>query len=384
MSLVIAVKNNSVVYFGSDSQTTSGLSKINQISTDNLKVTKLKNDVLISGTGDCRTTQEIRRNAKLQEILGNNKITKEFLVKKYLPAMIEKLDNAGLILTKDNGTAEMNGGILIAQKDKLFYIKDNFLVFEIEKYVAMGSAQDLTLSPLLHLDYSKDINEQLLEIFHIAVKYDSGISSPFYFVNTQTMEYEFKEWYMFIIAKDRDRVYMALTVAERGCNNFDFETHYTKSNALLFKLKKHKHCIVGQDAHNMLSDIVKFNPDIFDSNIDMDNLVQNSIPKLKDFSKSYKCFESSNNEFRKKVFVAQNDKAYVISYNGYVQEIENFEVIGDYGHDICFGSFETTKDLPAMDRIKKAVSDFSKVNCEKPCDFVVIDTKNTKLRFVKM
>lgn len=193
MSLVIAVRKDDVVYLGSDSQSTSGTSKINSVSPDNMKVTKLKNDVLISGTGDCRTTQEIRRNAKLQEILENNKITKEFLVKKYLPPMMEELDNAGLLVTKDNGTAEINGGILIAQKDKLFYIKDNFLVFEIEKYVAMGSAQDLTLSPLLNLDYSKDINEQLLNVFHIAVKYDSGISSPFYFVNTQTMEYEFKE-----------------------------------------------------------------------------------------------------------------------------------------------------------------------------------------------
>lgn len=189
---------------------------------------------------------------------------------------------------------------------------------------------------------------------------------------------------MFLIVKDKDRVYMALTVVEANINNFDFETHYTKNNALLFKLKSHKNCIVGQDAHNMLSDIIKFNPDIFDSDIDMDNLVQNTIPKLKEFAKNYKCFENNNNEFRRKVFVAQNDKAFMINYNGYVQEIENFEVIGDYGRDICFGSFEQTKDLPAMDRIKKAVNDFSRVNCEKPCDFVVIDTKNTKLRFVKM
>lgn len=193
MSLIIAVRKDDVVYFGSDSQLTIGTSKNNNISPDNMKITKLKNDVLIAGVGDCRTTQYIKRSKVLRDMLENNKITKEFLVNKYIPVLIEELDNASLIVTKDNGTAEMNGNILIAQKDKLFYIKDNFLVFEIEKYVAMGSAQDLTLSPLLHLDYSKDINEQLLNVFHIAVKYDSCISSPFYFVNTQTMEYEFKE-----------------------------------------------------------------------------------------------------------------------------------------------------------------------------------------------
>ena len=194
MSLVIAVKNNGDVYFGSDSQSISGYSKMNLISTDNLKVTKLNNDVIISGAGACRITQEIKRNAKLQEILENSKITKEFLVNNYLPTMIEELDNVGLITIKDNGTAEINAGILIAQKDKLFYIDDNFLVFEIEKYVSIGSARDLTLSSLLNLDYSKDINEQLLNMLHIASKYDCSISSPFYFINTQTMEYEFKEW----------------------------------------------------------------------------------------------------------------------------------------------------------------------------------------------
>ena len=44
MSLVIAVKKDDVVYFGSDSQSTSGTSKINSVSPDNMKVTKLKND----------------------------------------------------------------------------------------------------------------------------------------------------------------------------------------------------------------------------------------------------------------------------------------------------------------------------------------------------
>lgn len=193
MSLVIAVRKDGVVYFGSDSQSTSGTSKINSVSPDNMKVTKLKNDVLIAGTGDCRTTQEIKRNAKLKEILENNKITKELLINKYLPTMFEELDNADLIITKDNGTAEMSSSILITQKDKLFYIDEIFLVYEVDKYVAMGSARDLTLSSLLNLDYSKDINEQLLRILNIASKYDSGISAPFYFVNTQTMEYEFKE-----------------------------------------------------------------------------------------------------------------------------------------------------------------------------------------------
>lgn len=193
MSLVIAVRKDDVVYFGSDSQLTSGTSKNNHISPDNMKITKLKNNVLIAGVGDCRTSQYIKRSKVLRDLLENNKITKEFLVNKYIPVLIEELEKEKLLLIKDNDIAEYGSTLLISQNDNLFIIKDTFLVFEIEKYVSVGSAQDFTLPGLLNIDYSKDLTEQMLDIFHLTSKYDSGISSPFYFINTKENEFVYKE-----------------------------------------------------------------------------------------------------------------------------------------------------------------------------------------------
>ena len=189
---------------------------------------------------------------------------------------------------------------------------------------------------------------------------------------------------MIIVAKDKDRVYMAQMLFSPYGDNYDYETHYSKNNALLFKLKNHKNFIVGQSGNNMLADIMRYNPSIFDKEIDVDNLVQNAVPKLKSFAKNYKCFCSSDNTFLNKIFVAQNDRAYVISYNGFVQEIEEFDVVCSDGIDICFGSLERTKGLPIMERIKTAIIDYSFSNCTKPIGFIVMDTKTTKLKYIAM
>lgn len=186
---------------------------------------------------------------------------------------------------------------------------------------------------------------------------------------------------MLAVIKDKDRVYMALTAIEMYHNNIDFQTHYSKNNAIIFKLKNHKNCIIGMDSHNPLIDLIKFNPDIFEKKIDVDNLVQQTLPKLKELARNHKCLEKDS-DFRKRIYIAQDVKVYVIEYNGYVQEIEHYEAIGDYSREMCYASFYSTENMSALDRIKIAVNEHSKINCLRPLNYFLIDTKNTNLRLI--
>ena len=193
MSLVIAVKNKGVVYIASDTQYSAELFKTNPLSIDSLKILKMKNNTLVAGVGDCNVFQKIVRNEKLQEILQNNDLTKEMLVKKYISTMIEILNKQNLLIQKENETMENDCHLLIAKDDKLFYIKNDFSVYEIEKYVVMGCAMELTYSTMLNIDYEKDIQKQILKAIQNATKYNSGISSPFCCIDTKTLQFEFKE-----------------------------------------------------------------------------------------------------------------------------------------------------------------------------------------------
>ena len=51
MSLIIAIKNDEIIYFGTDTQTTTGSFKKNQVIEDRFKVKKMPNDIVIGVVG---------------------------------------------------------------------------------------------------------------------------------------------------------------------------------------------------------------------------------------------------------------------------------------------------------------------------------------------
>ena len=131
--------------------------------------------------------------------------------------------------------------------------------------------------------------------------------------------------------------------------------------------------MIAVDGSGIFADLIRYNPYIFDENIDIDNLIQKTIPKLTKLAKEYKCYTKTN-EFPHSFVVAQKEKAYTITNNGFVYEIEDFDVLG-INRDICFGSLCQSKGMPALNRIKKAVKDLSAIQYQNTTKFMLIDTK---------
>lgn len=179
---------------------------------------------------------------------------------------------------------------------------------------------------------------------------------------------------MIIVVKDKEKVYLAQTIIDMENYNFDFDTHIHKNNSCLWKMKNHKNCIVAVPYSDLFSDLIRHNTDIFEENIDIENLIQKTIPKLTKLAKAYKCY-SKTNEFPHPFIVAQNEKAYIIYATGFVCEIDDFEVMSNKWRDLCYGSLSQSKGMPALSRIKKAVNDFSAIQYQKPTKFLLIDTK---------
>ena len=172
-------KKNKNVIIGADS---GGSSDTNTFIRKDGKVFK-NGEFVIGCTSSFRMIQLLRFSFIPPEI--NGKDIYEYLCTDFINAVRECFKNNGY-LYKGQGGEESGGTFLVAYKDRLFKIEDDFQVGETtSEFNSCGSGEDLALGALFSLaDTNLDVEKKLRKSLEAAEYFSSSVSSPFHFINT--------------------------------------------------------------------------------------------------------------------------------------------------------------------------------------------------------
>lgn len=188
MSVVVAVKENGIVYMGADTQSTAGKKKKNELNESNFKIRRMGNGILVGTCGEVSSSQLLFSERNLFTLDSDGKLTKRHIVKEIIPKIIEVLKK-GNKLDKDDGTMEL--AFLIAYKDCLYEILSDFFVLNLAKFAARGAGSEFVLYSL-----SKEnlpVRERILQALRISAKRIASVSAPYVLIDTEKQNYEVVE-----------------------------------------------------------------------------------------------------------------------------------------------------------------------------------------------
>ena len=189
MSVVIAIKTGDGVLVGADSQTSFGeYEKEHKLAENNFKITRMPHGILLGHAGEVRATQVLSCHKDWFEELGDEPLTKEFLVTKISPRLSAELRRRGL--TDEDG--DYNGQFLVAQGDRIFNLNSDFSVFTIPTFAAIGSGLDAAFLARAGARCG-DERETVLAGLRLAAKNDKSVGAPFILIDTVRLAYEIVE-----------------------------------------------------------------------------------------------------------------------------------------------------------------------------------------------
>lgn len=190
MSLVVAYKREGVVYMGADTQSSYGTTIERALNESGFKISSLPNGVLLGMTGRVKAHQMILAHKELFDIPHGCAFNKRHIVKNIIPKL-SKLMNE-VVEDKDSCTSSMEVSVLVAYKEKLFYITRDFRVFDCNGYTAIGAGRDYVKYALSTIG-GGDINESLLQALRTGAMFDSSVSAPYILIDTKDREYKIVE-----------------------------------------------------------------------------------------------------------------------------------------------------------------------------------------------
>ena len=184
MSVVIAIKENGVIYMGSDTQVTSGNKKENELNTNSLKIALLDNGLLVGVCGKYGLKQQIIADKSIFTLDKNNMLTKQHIVTNIIPKLsrwVKKSDKA-------NDT-ELEVSFLLAHDNNLYFIGHELNVVKINNFAKIGAGKgcvDYALSSFNYLPARERIIKALVESANIT----ESVSGPYVLIDTKHKEFE--------------------------------------------------------------------------------------------------------------------------------------------------------------------------------------------------
>lgn len=139
MSVIVAIKENGVVYMGADSQTTTGRRKRNGLNETSFKITRLENGMLVGFCGKVAAKQAILSMEDVFVLDKEGGLNKKHIVKEIVPKLVDKMQ---LIGDEDSGALDVS--ILLAYKDKLYRITSGLDVLNLNECGRSGAGADFT------------------------------------------------------------------------------------------------------------------------------------------------------------------------------------------------------------------------------------------------
>ena len=183
MSVVIAVKENGVIYMGTDTQVTSGNKKENELNKNSFKIALLDNGLLVGVCGNYGLKQQIIADKSIFTLDENNMLTKQHIVKNIIPKL------SYWVKKSDTNNTELEVSFLLSHKDNLYFIGHELNVIKINNFAKIGSGKgcvDYALSCFTHLPIKERVLKALVESANIT----EGVSGPYVLIDTKHKEFE--------------------------------------------------------------------------------------------------------------------------------------------------------------------------------------------------
>lgn len=179
MSVIVAKKENGVIYMGADSQTTVG----NEKYEADFKVRRMDNGILVGFCGSVFAKQGLLAEENVFTLDENGELTKKHIVQAIIPKLVDKMESIG---DKEHGAMDVS--CLLAHKDKLYKIMSRLNVLKLNDYGTIGAG-------MCYVQYNLSmqgvpVREQLLTALVESAKHTDSVSGPYVFIDTQNQEYE--------------------------------------------------------------------------------------------------------------------------------------------------------------------------------------------------
>lgn len=187
MSVIVAIKENGVIYMGADSQSSMVSSKCTRLNEIGFKITRFANGVLVGFCGRAATAQAITAMPDLFVLDEQGKLTKKHIVTQIIPKIVGELDQLG---DEEYGTIEVS--MLIAHQDQLYRITDELDVIHINNAVSIGAGMHFTNYALFCMT-DVSVRDRILSALRESANWVESVGGPFVLIDTQTLQYEIVE-----------------------------------------------------------------------------------------------------------------------------------------------------------------------------------------------
>lgn len=184
MSVIVAIKENGVVYMGADSQITAGRRKYSCLNETSFKVKRLDNGILVGFCGVVAVIQAILAMKDVFTLDEHGGVTKRHIVKEIVPKLVDKMEQIG-----DEESGALDVSILLAHKDKLYRITSGLDVVRLNECGKSGAGVDCVNYALFAM---KDlpVRERILKALIESAKRTESVGGPYVLIDTKKQEYE--------------------------------------------------------------------------------------------------------------------------------------------------------------------------------------------------
>ena len=184
MSVIVAVKENGVVYMGADTQTTTGRKKRNGLNETAFKIHRLENGMLVGFCGAVAATHEIMVMEDVFVLDENGELNKKHIVNYIVPKLINKMGQIG-----DEESGSLDVSILLAHKDKIYKINSSLRVIKHNEYGKAGAG---SLFVNYYFTERKDLSvrDRILKSLTSCARRCDSVSGPYVLIDTKNLKYE--------------------------------------------------------------------------------------------------------------------------------------------------------------------------------------------------
>ena len=192
MSLIVALKQNGVVYMGSDSLACRIGTKHYLTNPNNYRIFKVKGceNMLMALDGRIVENNVAKCSYLVPESVAlKGDIDFEFMVNDFVPHLFDMFDERH-ILKRDDDMYECESDMLVAYEETLFEIFNDGAVLEIDDYAAIGSGDEEALGSLMSTTDIEDPKERILIALRAGLRDKKRVAYPLIISNTADCEFE--------------------------------------------------------------------------------------------------------------------------------------------------------------------------------------------------
>lgn len=161
------------------------------ITTDNYKISSRPKNIAVCGNGLVLVAdgavKEINVLDEMAYCLDKplNELTKEYIMENVLPLVHDILEENGLLNFTTKGSLDIMFNLLVAYKDKLFYITDMFDIMEVSDYITLGQYRGPIFVKLEYINDEKVMVNRTLKVINSLKDYCFYLNDFVYIVDTQ-------------------------------------------------------------------------------------------------------------------------------------------------------------------------------------------------------